>query len=129
MSKSELLSAFNNHLTELVEALIEIMPEDAELKTAQVSISTLRRMNPRLIIPIWKTYVLDNYEKQIEEGNIKFFLEKDYAEDVKNEGNAKEILDKITIIKRRINELSQENTQKTILYIQNLTKLCKLYYN
>lgn len=129
MSKSELLSAFNNHLTELVEALIEIMPEDAELKTAQVSISTLRKMNPRLIIPIWKTYVLDNYEKQIEEGNIKFFLEKDYAEDVKNEGNAKEILDKITIIKRRINELSKENTQKTILYIQNLTKLCKLYYN
>ena len=129
MSKSELLSAFNNHLTELVEALIDIMPHDAELKTAQVSISTLRRMNPRLIIPIWKTYVLDNYEKQIEEGNIKFFLEKDYAEDVKNEGNAKEILDKITIIKRRINELSEENTQKTILYIQNLTKLCKLYYN
>lgn len=129
MSKSELLSAFNNHLTELVEALIDIMPDDAELKTAQVSISTLRRMNPRLIIPIWKTYVLDNYEKQIEEGNIKFFLEKDYAEDVKNEGNAKEILDKITIIKRRINELSEENTQKTILYIQNLTKLCKLYYN
>ena len=129
MSKSELLSAFNNHLTELVEALIDIMPHDAELKTAQVSISTLRRMNPRLIIPIWKTYVLDNYEKEIEEGNIKFFLEKDYAEDVKNEGNAKEILDKITIIKRRINELSEENTQKTILYIQNLTKLCKLYYN
>ena len=128
MSKSDILTAFNNHLTELIEALIEIMPEDVELKTAQVSISTLRKMNPRLIIPIWKMYVLDNYEKEIQAGNIQFFLDKDYTEDVKNEGNAKEILDKITIIKRRINELSEENTQKTILYIQNLTKLCKVYY-
>tara|TARA_A100001011_G_C14114281_1_gene758406 strand:- start:28 stop:417 length:390 start_codon:yes stop_codon:yes gene_type:complete len=128
MSKSDILTAFNNHLTELVEALIEIMPEDVELKTAQVSISTLRKMNPRLIIPIWKMYVLDNYENEIQAGNIKFFLDKDYTEDVKNEGNAKEILDKIQIIKKSINELSEKNTEKTILYIQNLTKLCKVYY-
>ena len=129
MSKSEILSAFNNHLIDLVEALLEILPEDPELKTALVSITTLRKMNPRLIIPIWKMYVLDTYENEIEKGNLKFFLEKDYTEDVKNEGNAKEILDKITVIKKTIKELSSENVEKTILYIKNLTKLCKVYYS
>jgi hypothetical protein len=129
MSKVDILTAFNNHLTELVEALIEIISDNAELKTAAASISTLRKLNPRLIIPIWKIYVLDHYEKEIEEGNLKYFLEKDYSDDVKNEGNAKEILDKIKIIKKNIKELSSENISKTIIYIQNLTKLCKIYYS
>ena len=41
---------------------------------------------------------------------------------------ALEILDKIKIIKNNIKELSDENREKTVLYIQNLTKLCKVYY-
>ena len=129
MSKSDVLTAFNNHLSELVDLLIEIMPLDNELKTAQVSISTLRKMNPRLIIPIWKVYVLDNYDKEIESGNLKFFLEKDYSDDVKNNTNSKEILDKIEIIKNNIKNLSDKDREKPVLYIQNLTKLCKIYYS
>ena len=65
MSKTDILTAFNNHLSELLDLLIELMPENKELKTAQVSILTLRKMNPRLIIPIWKVNVLDNYEQQM----------------------------------------------------------------
>lgn len=128
MSKSDVLTAFNNHLSELVDLLIEIMPEDNELKTAQISISTLRKMNPRLIIPIWKVYVLDNYDKQIESGDLTFFLEKDYSDDVKNNSNAKDILDKIEIIKSNIKNLTDKSREKPVLYIQNLTKLCKIYY-
>ena len=129
MSKSDVLTAFNNHLSELVDLLIEIMPQDNELKTAQVSISTLRKMNPRLIIPIWKVYVSDNYDKEIELGNLTFFLEKDYSDDVKNNSNSKEILDKIEIIKNNIKNLSDKDREKPVLYIQNLTKLCKIYYS
>ena len=129
MSKSDFLNAFNNQLMELIEALIEIIPSNNELKIAKTSISNLRKMNPRIIMPIWKEHVLDKYEKQIDDGDINFFLEKDYNEDVKNEGNSSEILEKIKIVKNNIKNLDETNRGKTILYIQNLTKLCKLYYS
>lgn len=129
MSKSDFLSAFNNQLTELIEELIKVIPDNSELKAAHASITNLRKMNPKIIIPIWKTYVLDNYEIQIENGDIQYFLEKDYREDVKNEGNATEILDKIKLVKDNIKNLDELNRSKTLLYIQNLTKLCKLYFS
>lgn len=129
MSKSDFLTAFNNQLTELIEELIKVISDNQELKTAHASILSLRKMNPKIIIPIWKVYVLDNYEQQIEKGDIEYFLEKDYKEDVKNQGNASEILYKIEVIKNNIKNLDDSNRSKTVLYIQNLTKLCKLYFN
>jgi hypothetical protein len=128
MNKSDILSGFNNHLAELLESLIEILPKDVELKTAYTSITTLRKANPRLIIPIWKSYVLDKYEDNIMAGNLEYFLDKDYTEDVKDTGNAATILEKINIVKNTIKTLEKENLDKTILYLQNLTKLCKVYY-
>ena len=128
MNKSDILSGFNNHLAELLESLIEILPKDVELKTAYTSITTLRKANPRLIIPIWKSYVLDKYEDNIMAGNLEYFLNKDYTEDVKDTGNAATILEKINIVKNTIKTLEKENLDKTILYLQNLTKLCKVYY-
>ena len=127
MNKSEVLTGFNNHLTEMIDALLEVLPNNKELKAASVSIGTLRRANPKIIIPIWKTYVLDKYEENIMGGNIEYFLEKDYTEDVKDTGNATSILEKINIVKNTMKELDNENIDKTILYLQNLTKLCKVY--
>ena len=112
----------------MIDALLEVLPYNIELKAASVSIATLRRANPKIIIPIWKTYVLDKYEENIMSGNIEYFLKKDYTEDVKDTGNATTILEKINVVKNTIKDLDKENIDKTILYLQNLTKLCKIYY-
>ena len=40
----------------------------------------------------------------------------------------KEILDKIERMKNSIRLMSDESKEKTIKYLQNLNKLCKLYY-
>lgn len=128
MNKSEVLTGFNNHLTEMIDSLLEVLPSNKELKAASVSIGTLRRANPKIIIPIWKTYVLEKYEENIMSGNIQYFLEKDYTDDVKDTGNARTILEKINIVKNTIKDLDKENIDKVILYLQNLTKLCKVYY-
>jgi hypothetical protein len=128
MNKKDLLSGFNSQLNELLESLIEVIPDNIELKTAYTSISTLRKANPRLVIRIWKTYVLDKYETNIIEGNLEYFLNKDYREDVKDTGNAVIVLEKINVIKNTIKTLDKDNLDKTILYLQNLTKLCKVYY-
>lgn len=128
MNKSDILSGFNNHLNELLESLIEILPDNKELKTALASLVTIRKANPKLIIMSWKHYVLDKYEENIMSGNLEYFLEKDYSDDVKDTGDAANILDKIIVIKNTMKELDKVNLDKTVSYLQNLTKLCKVYY-
>jgi hypothetical protein len=128
MNKSDILSGFNNHLNELLESLIEILPDNKELKTALASLVTIRKANPKLIIMGWKHYVLDKYEENIMSGNLEYFLEKDYSDDVKDTGDAANILDKIIVIKNTMKGLDKVNLDKTVSYLQNLTKLCKVYY-
>lgn len=128
MGTIDVLSAFNNHLTELFEALIEMFPNDQTLKLANTAILTLRKANPKIILPIWKTYILEKYEENIMIGNINYFLEKDWTKDFVEESSVKLVLEKITVIKQTIKNLSNDDLEKTILYLQNLTKLCKLYY-
>ena len=128
MNKSEIMGGFNNHLAELLESLIEIIPENKELKTALASLVTIRKANPKLIITSWKHYVLEKYEENIMSGNVEYFLEKDYSDDVKDTGDAANILDKIIVIKNTMKGLDKANLDKTVTYLQNLTKLCKVYF-
>lgn len=128
MNKSEIMGGFNNHLAELLESLIEIIPENKDLKTALASLVAIRKANPKLIIMSWKHYVLDKYEENIMSGNLDYFLEKDYSDDVKDTGDAANILDKIIVIKTTMKTLDKANLDKTLSYLQNLTKLCKVYF-
>ena len=128
MNKTEILSGFNNILNELLESLIEILPDNKELKTSLASLVTIRKANPKIIIMSWKHYVLDKYEENIMSGNLEYFLEKDYSDDVKDTGDAANILDKIIVIKNTMKGLDKVNLDKTVSYLQNLTKLCKVYY-
>ena len=42
--------------------------------------------------------------------------------------NTDQILNKINALKQPIRDMGIENQEKTMKYIQNLSKLCKLYY-
>ena len=61
-------------------------------------------------------------------GNIEFFINKNYTDDLKDIENSSTILTKIDTLREPIKQLSSENMKKTIQYIQNLSKLCNLYY-
>ena len=127
MDKSEILKTFNNHITEFFDDVLKIFPEDNDIKVAKTSLIAMRKANPRLIINSWKEYIADKYTSEIEAGNVDFFLYKNYSDDVKNEQDASMILDKIDTLREPIKQMGEENLQKTIKYIQNLTKLCIMY--
>ena len=128
MDKSTILTGFNDHLMEMLEDLKTALPSNTVIATAYPGLYAIRKANPKMIIQVWKPYVVDKYEEEIMKGNINFFLEKDYKEDVVDAANSNTILEKIDSIKGPIKDLSEENLQKTISYIQNLVKLCKVYY-
>tara|TARA_R110002074_G_scaffold325600_1_gene495906 strand:- start:819 stop:1208 length:390 start_codon:yes stop_codon:yes gene_type:complete len=128
MNKADILSGFNNHLNEFFNDVVIIFPDNLDIKVAQTSLSTMRKANPRLIVSIWKEHIVNKYEKEINEGNIDFFLQKDYNNDLNSADNASTILEKINSLKEPIRNMGQDNLTKTITYIQNLTKLCNLYH-
>ena len=129
MERSNILKGFNNHLSEFFDDIVSIFPNDSDIKTAHMSLTNLKRLNPRIIIEVWKTYISDNYSEQIENGNIEYFLNKNYSSDLKESDYNKEILNKIEKMKNSIRLMSDDNKEKTIKYLQNLNKLCKLYHS
>ena len=127
MDRSNILKGFNNHLSEFFDDILIVFPNDLELKKAHTSLNNLKKMNPKIIIEVWKAYISDKYSEEIEKGDLTYFLNKNYSEDLEDNDYNKEILDKIEKMKNSIDLMSNENKEKTIKYLQNLNKLCKLY--
>jgi accessory colonization factor AcfC len=120
---SNLLTAFNDHFIDFVSDIQSVFPNDVELLTAKNSFIAVRKANPKLIVKIWKTYIADKYKAEIEAGDINFFVNKDYSQDVSKSQNSDKIMESINRIRDPIKQMSAENKAKTIKYIQNLTKL------
>ena len=127
MSQPNLTKLFNNHLVEFLEDVIEIFPENVDLKTGLTMIEGLKFAKPKYLISIWKTSIVDIYEEQIMEGDKNFFINKNYENDLA-EDNKNKVLNIIDDVKKLMRETSEENRDKTMKYVQNLTKICKLYY-
>ena len=128
--KSSFLGAFNTHLLELLEDLKTLYPTDINIKTAIRLVSTLKKANPKMLLKGWKVSVNDEYKKQIEEGDFDFFLNKEYDRDIGGDlkQSSSQILDAINLIKIKFRDMDETNRKKTIKYVQNLTKLCDLYF-
>lgn len=128
MKKSDYLTAFNNHFEELLDDIVRVFPDDSQILAAVKGLKKLRKANPKLIITIFQTNIKTPYGSQIEEGNIDYFLKKDYNEDLaENWDLTKKILSKIDDIKTPISNMCEKDKNNVIKYLQNLCKLIDLY--
>ena len=130
MASSNLSTIFNNHFTEFVEDIHNVFPDDVDIQTAKNSLLTIRKANPRLLIKIWYNYIAKPYSNQIESGDIDFFITKDYSRDLMTNDYSSKIMEGIDRLREPIRQMGIENRQKTMKYIQNLSKLatsCELY--
>jgi AAA15 family ATPase/GTPase len=128
MDKSTILQAFNNHFFEFIDDVQSVFPEDTDIMAAKTALVAMRKMNPRLLPKIWYEYVVLKYDDNIQAGDISFFLNKDYSEDLADMGSsANTIVSKINILREPIKNMGKENQDKSMKYIKNLNKLAKLY--
>tara|TARA_Y100001936_G_C15943739_1_gene596201 strand:- start:638 stop:1015 length:378 start_codon:yes stop_codon:yes gene_type:complete len=123
---SSLLKAFNNHLLEFIEDVIRIFPENLDIKTGKTFIEGIKRVNPKKIITYWRDNILNLYEAEISNGDITFFINKDYKNDIGTEEHSLKVLEDI---RKLVKDTTLENKNKAMKYIQNLTKICKLYFS
>ena len=98
MNKIDILTGFNNHIVDFFNDVLTIFPNDTEISVAHSSLIAIRKVNPRLIVTIWKQYISDPYTNQIQCGDINFFINRDYSTDLKDSDKATTIRTKITII-------------------------------
>lgn len=126
-TKSNILTAFNDHFIEFLDDIISIFPEDEDILSSKNSMLLIRKSNPRLIIYIWNGYVVGKYKDKIEAGNVDFFINKDYADDLVYSSNSLKIVEVIDRIRKPVKMMNSDDQVKTMKYVQNLTKLTTLY--
>ena len=123
---NNILTAFNDHFFEFVSDVQSVFPNDTDILTAKNALLLVRKANPKLIVKIWKSHVVGKYRDEIQAGNIDFFLKKDYSLDVAGDVNQDKIMESINRLRSPIQQMSPENLEKTMKYIQNLTKLSEI---
>lgn len=123
---TNLLKVFNNHLVEFLDDVITIFPENTDIQTGRTFIVGIKKVNPRKIIETWKTYINDKYIDEIDKGDWEFFINKDYTQDLQY--TSSNVVNIINDVKIQLRDTSSENKQKALKYVQNLCKICNLYY-
>ncbi len=123
---ANILTAFNDHFIEFVNDVHCVFPNDADILATKNALTTIRKMNPKMIVKIWNSFIVSKYKNEIEQGNIDFFINKDYSNDVSLTSNSDKIMESIDRLREPVKNMSSENQAKVMKYIQNLTKLAQL---
>ena len=127
MEQSHILKTFNDHFIEFIEDIIKVFPENSDLVAIKNSFINFRKLNPKLVLGVFRTYVIDKYSDEIDAKNIDFFINKNYETDLQDNSSCSMIIEKIDKLRDPVREMSEDNQQKVLKYLQNLKKLCLLY--
>jgi hypothetical protein len=130
MNKSQIVTAFNAHFLEFVDDILRVFPNNAEIKQVRKTISKGLILLPKILIKLFKEHVVEIYRTQIESGDITFFVDNDYKNDVIRLGysdQAQSILETIDCLRAPVREMEPSNQANVIKYMQNLTKLSDMY--
>ena len=129
MDKTQILSAFNDHFMHFVQDIQVVFPDNSDIAAVSLALGKLRKANPRLLIMSFKEHVVSGYRKEIEKGDINFFINNDYQKDLNNigVGSSNQILEKIDCLRGPVRDMNQNEQEKVIKYMQNLLKLSDMY--
>jgi hypothetical protein len=121
------MRTFNTHFMEFLDDIISIFPEKREIQVAKTGFETIKQSNPTLIIRMWNSHIYQRYGDAVDNGDIDFFFDKDYATDLVESQQYNEIMKFIDEFRQPLREMNEVNRQHSIKYIQNLSKLSSMY--
>ena len=123
--KAIVMKAFLNQFTEFVKDVQSVFPENTDIESAKTALFLIKKTNPRILMNAWVTYIVGPYTDKIDKGDIGFFLNKDYTQDLAYMGNT--VMQKVDTLRGPVRDMGADNQAKSMKYIQNLTKLAKLH--
>jgi hypothetical protein len=125
IDRSTLIRAFNDHLFEFLDDVLKLLPGNRSMISAIRSFQTIVSLNKALIIKCWHKYVYLKYSDVIDKGDITFFFDKDYSDDLTKLSNPDKVIEIIDSIRVPVKEICENpvNAEHAVEYIQNLSRL------
>ena len=118
---------FNKVLMDFVNEIIVVFPNDKQIKLGKIALIGIKKINPSLLIRYWYDCIFVPYHEEIEKGNIDYFIEKDYSEDVKVFNDPGYFMKAIDKFRQPIREMDDENKNKALRYVQALDQMSNMY--
>lgn len=126
-TQKSLKELFCTQLVEFMDDIILVFPDNLDIKTGRTFVVGLISVSKKKLMGIWKTSIVDIYDEAIMNGDKNYFINKDYSYDL-GVGGTDKMMNIVEEIRLLIRNTSEENKDKAIKYLQNLSKICKLYY-
>jgi hypothetical protein len=127
MDKTSFVKLFNDCFEELLDTIVKLFPYDGDILSTKTTVKLMRKTNPKLILTVWNDQVKQKYGEYIAQGDINFFIEKDYSQDLKDSTNSSKIIEVIDRIREPLNKLNSEQKETVVYYLQNLNIICENY--
>jgi len=127
MNKNTCVKSFASKFDEFCKYLLKIVPNNPDVMAFNTGIMLIRRSNPLLLLQSWCANVFGKYADQISEGNLTYFLEKDYKDDLQEVQHTEQVLEGIDRIRKPIASLAGEELDEVVKFLQNLNTICFQY--
>jgi len=128
MNKSQIVDAFNKHFIEFIIDIERVFPNDTDIMSTRKTINKSLMLMPKALIKMFNENMVKLYSKQIDEGDISFFIENDYRKTHGYKENDQVwALDKIESLRQPVKSMNDDEKQKVVKYLQNLKKLTQLF--
>lgn len=122
------MHAFNSTFFEFFDDILLLLPDNEHVLTGKNLFTKIKSANPSALIKAWYKFVYLPYHEEIAQGNVSFFFEKDYSQDLQKLKNPNQVLQIIDTIRDPLKTLSEENRAIVAQYVQNLTQLSFTYH-
>lgn len=125
--KTTLLKTFNTQFFAFLNDILVIFPENKDIAKGKKSFELLNMASPSMIIKIWHSHVNRLYKEHIDKGDLDYFIEKDYSDDLQALSDSEDVLRIINMIREPVRLMDETNRDHTRKYLQILSKLSLLY--
>jgi len=128
IDRPTIIRSFNDYFFEFLDDMLKVLPNNKSVLTAIRSFRMLTDVNKGILIKSWYKFVYLKYKNVIDEGNVEFFFEKDYSEDLTKLSNANTIMEIIDSVRKPAKEICEnpKNKEHITTYIQTLCKLSEI---
>jgi hypothetical protein len=116
------LGAFNTQLIRFFKELSETYPEERDIKLALEAIEGAKKINPKMILDLFKDYVYDDLNEPIQREDEEYVLE--FAKKkISNKFN--EMSPALIIFDKHWVTMTEQNQKAIWAYLKVLCILCK----
>lgn len=130
-NKKEVFKKFNEIYFDLLKMMKENSDNNQDFKNFYNKNLFIKRTNVKLFIKVWFQSITTLYKEEILEGNIDYFIQKDFSKDIENniEFSSKYSIETyIHYFKSIYNQLETKHINDFVTNIQSLTLLSDMYY-